>query len=80
MVAAPVYEFHVNVVQGLWRVSGIASDAKLSQMMVNMRVYDHGPLVRLQRTEVRMSVLCVVGGTLAHEAVDRCDELGAFES
>jgi hypothetical protein len=46
--------------------------------MVEVLIHEYGPLVRLQPTEKRVRVLRTAGCSFGGEAIDGCDELGAF--
>ena len=57
---------------------GTALDAELTQMMVEVFAHEDGPLLRFERTKERVWVLRAACCALGCEAIDSCDELGAF--
>jgi hypothetical protein len=75
--AAKPKDFRGRIGAGQPRM-GTALATELTQMMVDVFVHEDGPLLRFERTKERVWVLgaacCAPGG----EAIDSCDELGAF--
>ena len=52
--------------------------AELSEVMVEVFVYESGPLLRLEGAEEGMGVLGAAGGAPVYEVVDGREELGAL--
>jgi hypothetical protein len=51
---------------------------ELPKVMVEVLIHEYGPLPWFESAEKRMRVVRAAGRSLCGEAIDRCDELGAF--